>query len=44
MEGGKKVSLHHFLAAENREFVEKMHFGSFYSIIIISYCLLPDTF
>ena len=31
MEGGKKVSLHHFLATKNREFVEKMHFGASYS-------------
>ena len=32
MEGGKKVSSHHFLAAqEDCEFVEKMRFGASYS-------------
>ena len=35
MEGGKKVSLHHFLAdqkIEDREFIEKISFGASYSM------------
>jgi len=43
MEGGKKVSLRHFMAdLDDREFVEKCVLGHPIAQAT-SYCLLPDT-